>query len=64
MHETLEVLRQVTTALEQVGVPYRVSGSVASSALGVPRATLDIDIVADLTPHQVASLAHLLGQDF
>ncbi len=64
MLETLEVLRQVTAALEQVGVPYRVSGSVASSALGIPRATLDIDIVADLTPHHVAPLARLLGQDF
>ncbi len=64
MYETLEVLKQVTRALEQVGVPYRVGGSVASSALGVPRATLDIDIVADLKPHHVAPLAHLLGQDF
>ncbi len=64
MHATLEVLKQVTQALEQAGVPYRVGGSVASSALGVPRATLDIDIVADLQPHHVAPLAQLLGLDF
>jgi hypothetical protein len=64
MNETLEVLKTVTAALEQVGVPYRVGGSVASSALGVPRTTLDIDIVADLKPHHVAPLANLLGRGF
>ncbi|MBO1438250.1 hypothetical protein [Meiothermus sp. CFH 77666] len=64
MNETLQVLKTVTAALEQAGVPYRVGGSVASSALGVPRMTLDIDIVADLRPHHIAPLAKLLGPDF
>ena len=41
-------LAPVADALEALGVDYRVSGSVASSALGVGRSTLDIDLVADL----------------
>ena len=34
-------------------IPYEVGGSVASSAHGVPRTTLDIDIVVELKPEQI-----------
>lgn len=64
MNDTLRVLGIVTGALTQVGVTYRIGGSVASSALGMPRSTLDIDIVADLKPHNIGPLANLLGKDF
>jgi hypothetical protein len=33
---------------DALGVRWLVGGSVASSILGLPRATLDIDLVADL----------------
>ncbi len=34
--------------LEDLGIPYLVGGSLASSVLGEPRSTNDIDILADI----------------
>ncbi len=43
-----ELLRRVVQTLESGGIPYLVTGSVASMAYGEPRLTNDIDIVVDL----------------
>lgn len=55
--EPVRVALEFTGFLEQLGVAYVVSGSLASSLHGEPRSTNDIDIVADLLPEHVASLA-------
>ena len=47
-----------------MGVRYLVGGSVASSLLGLPRATLDADMVADLEPSHVGPLVEALGEAF
>lgn len=52
----------MVAALEAVGVRYRVGGSVASSALGVPRSTLDVDIVCTLEQSHVEALTELLAR--
>lgn len=57
-------LDPVADALEALGVPYRVGGSVASSALGVGRSTLDIDLVADLRGEHVAPFVACLSADY
>lgn len=45
-------LAPVLRALRELGVPHYVAGSLASSLHGVPRASIDADIVADLQePH-------------
>ena len=41
-------LDPVADAFDAVGVVYRIGGSVASSALGVARSSIDVDLVADL----------------
>jgi len=46
--EPIEVTLAVTGVLERLGVEYLVGGSLATSLHGIPRATLDVDIVADL----------------
>jgi hypothetical protein len=48
-----EFLRKVTAALDTAGVPYMLTGSLASSMYGVPRATNDIDIVIAPTRQQL-----------
>jgi hypothetical protein len=53
-----DAFRNVRDALEDVGVPYMVTGSVASSVHGVPRATQDIDIVIEPTREQLVALMH------
>jgi hypothetical protein len=39
------ILAVILRALEAAGIPYMVTGSLASSFHGVPRGTQDIDIV-------------------
>ncbi len=46
--ESLTVLGDIVKILEQLSIPYFLTGSLASSARGEFRATNDIDIVADL----------------
>src|SRR5438105_3440147 len=60
----LDVALLVARALERIGVDYFLGGSLASSLQGEPRATNDIDIVADLGPWKVAALVEALGTDF
>jgi hypothetical protein len=48
-----QVLLRVTTALDQAGVAYMLSGSFASAYYGTPRSTQDIDLVIVATPAQL-----------
>ncbi len=62
--ETIEITLLVTEALERLGVAHVVGGSLASSLHGIPRATQDVDIVADLRLAQVEPFADALGGEF
>ena len=62
--EAIAVTLQVTQALDTLGVPYAIGGSMASTVYGRIRATLDVDIVARLEERHVAPLVALLGADF
>ena len=42
----------VIDVLEELDIPYMITGSVASMAYGEPRLTLDMDIVIDLPERQ------------
>ena len=62
--EPLRVTLAVAKALERMGIPYFVGGSLASSAHGVARSTLDADIIARLDPGQAGQLVRELGPEF
>jgi len=54
---TLEdLLSRLIPILEEVRIPYMVTGSVASSAHGAPRSTRDVDIVIAPTRAQLVAL--------
>ena len=55
------LLERVVAALEQAGVPYMLTGSLASSLQGEPRATHDIDLVIDLRPDDAPRLTEALS---
>lgn len=55
MHDP-EFVHEVIAALEQLGVPYFVAGSISSSTWGEIRATNDADIVIDPNETQVIAL--------
>jgi hypothetical protein len=46
--DALAAMMPVIRQFEQLGVNYFIGGSVASSLFGVPRSTLDVDLVAEL----------------
>lgn len=54
----------VTRILEQLDIPYAIGGSMASTAYGRIRATMDVDIVADMQEQHIQSFLALLGGDF
>lgn len=62
--DPLELAAQVGAAFEQLGVRYLLGGSLASTALGEPRATLDVDVVADLDVEAAKQWLARLGADF
>ena len=64
MSEPVAVTLQVTRVLEQLGVAYVIGGSMASTAYGRIRSTMDVDIVADLQSTHVGRLVQALGDDF
>jgi hypothetical protein len=67
IHQAAEAVRVtvlVARALDQLGVPHAIVGSLASSLHGVPRSTNDVDIVADLRREHADALASALGDAF
>ena len=55
--DLVAALRPVADALDALGVRCFLGGSIASSAHGIARASLDADIVAELQPEHVEPLA-------
>ena len=52
----LDLAVSLAKLLDEVGVPYVIGGSVASSLIGEPHSTVDIDIAVQLTPVDLESL--------
>jgi predicted nucleotidyltransferase len=59
----VEVLRRVALKLEQSNIPYMVTGSIAASYYGLPRATRDLDIVVSAGPTELKTFVQLLPQE-
>lgn len=62
--EGLAILKEVIQAFEEMGIPYAVGGSVASSVLGKPRFTLDADISVEPFPGREPDLVTRFGNDY
>jgi hypothetical protein len=62
--EPIAVTMKVVDVLETLGIPYFIGGSMATAVHGVARATMDVDLVADLESRQIGPLIVSLGEDF
>jgi hypothetical protein len=62
--EPVAVTLVVTEALDGLGVPYLIGGSLASSVYGAVRSTWDTDLVADLSLEHARPLAEALSGRF
>jgi len=64
MDPLTETLSLIKAALERLGMRYVVGGSVASSARGIWRSTLDVDLVVAIKAAQADALAEALGPEW
>jgi hypothetical protein len=62
--DILAATTPVVEALEQLEVPYHIGGSVASSLNGIPRLTIDVDLVTNLRLEHVRPLVRLLEAEY
>lgn len=64
MSEQLQVLTTLATRFGEAGIPYMVTGLIASSYYAEPRFTRAIDIVVEMSQRDVSRVAQLLSEDF
>ncbi len=62
--DILLAIRPVIKAFNQLSIPYYIGGSIASSLYGIARATMDVDVVADIALSNVSSLYGLLEKQY
>jgi hypothetical protein len=60
----LDIAFRVVQTLDALGIPYVLGGSLASSLVGVPRATADVDIAIRITVDQLSALVAALESEF
>ncbi len=63
-NEPLEVTLKVTEVLEKLGVPYLISGSLASTLYGMVRTTQDADIVTEMRLEHLQPFVAALQDEF
>jgi hypothetical protein len=63
LSEPVLVVAKLARLFDSLGIRYVVGGSLASSIYGIPRATQDVDLVADIRlPHVDAITSSLAGE--
>ena len=62
--DIVAALDAVIGCFEKLGIAYYIGGSVASSAYGIARATMDVDLVANVEIPQVNRLVKALETDY
>ncbi|PIU57480.1 MAG: hypothetical protein COS88_00970 [Chloroflexi bacterium CG07_land_8_20_14_0_80_51_10] len=62
--QQLDFTKSIIYRLEQVGIAYAITGSIASSFYGMPRLTHDVDIVVALSEDQVNSVIAAFSPDY
>ncbi|CAN5819231.1 hypothetical protein BH23ACT8_BH23ACT8_11850 [soil metagenome] len=61
---TLALALEVARILESLGIDYVIGGSVASSLVGEPRATVDLDVAVAMTADHIPPLLEVLADDY
>ena len=64
MNEELELIKEVASLLEQAGIGYLMTGSMAMAVYATPRMTRDIDMVIQVTHEDIEKIVELFQNDF
>ena len=62
--DILKAIQPVISMFEELSIPYYIGGSIASSIYGMARATLDVDVIADIKIEHVSPLRKHLEKEF
>lgn len=62
--DIIEITLKVVKVFKKLNIAYYIGGSLASSAFGVARSTLDVDIVADIKIEQASIIEELFKEEF
>jgi len=57
-------LKPLAKSFNKLSIPYYIGGSLASSIYGMPRTTLDVDIVADIDLNKIKGLKNYLEKEY
>ena len=63
-NEIVDALEPLIKAFDDLGILYYIGGSVASSAYGISRTTLDVDMVLSLLPDHIPLLVRKLKSSY
>jgi len=64
MSDELAVIKIVSSKLDELQIPYMISGSIATNYYTIPRMTRDIDIVVEMTLGNIEKFVALFSPDF
>ncbi len=64
LSEPVLVVAKLARVFDALGIRYVVGGSLASSIYGIPRATQDVDLVADIRLSHVDAITSTLAGEF
>ncbi len=64
MSEELDLLLLVVERLNRAGIAYMLSGSTAMNVYAEPRMTRDIDLVVEIGPATIDTIAAAFAPDF
>ncbi len=64
LSEPLKITLAITKIFYKLHIPYVVGGSLASSLHGIPRATQDVDIIADIKNIHIVPLVNALEKSW
>ena len=62
--DIIEVVFKVIEVFERLRIEYYIGGSLASSAFGVARSTLDVDMVAEIKTTHASTIEKILKKEF
>jgi hypothetical protein len=62
--DILLAITPVIRAFDELSIPYYIGGSIASSIYGIARATMDVDVVADMVITHVAGFVEHLRDEY
>lgn len=54
--DIIDAITSIVASFEQLGIDYYIGGSVVSSVYGIPQATFDVDLIADLRAEHMRDL--------